>query len=117
MWIEPSSPIGGETLRRGVSPRKFAAFGANVTRKLIIAGDEMEVPVRRAKETDVEIRLYPHCVSEGIRLWCPCSHFFLVASWFENMQAPGTVLMVFGAFVYVLGGCYGNEIICGKSSL
>lgn len=45
------------------------------------------------------------------------SCFFLTASWFENRQAPGTALMVFGAFVYSLGGCNGDEVICRKSSL
>ena len=43
--------------------------------------------------------------------------FFLTASWFENRQAPGTVLMVSGAFVYSLGGRNGNEIVCRKSPL
>lgn len=43
--------------------------------------------------------------------------FFLTASWFENSQAPGTVLMVSGAFVYSLGGSDGDEIVCRKSSL
>ena len=43
--------------------------------------------------------------------------FFLTASWFENRQAPGTVLMVSGAFVYSLGGYDGDEIVCRKSSL
>ena len=43
--------------------------------------------------------------------------FFLTASWFENSQAPGTVLMVSGAFVYSLGGYDGDEVVCRKSSL
>lgn len=43
--------------------------------------------------------------------------FFLTASWFESIQAPGTVLMVSGAFLYSLGGCNGDEIVCRKSSL
>jgi len=42
--------------------------------------------------------------------------FFLTASWFENSQAPGTVLMVSGAFVYSFGGSDGDEIVCRKSS-
>jgi hypothetical protein len=44
-------------------------------------------------------------------------YFFLTASWFENMQAPGTVLMVSGAFLYSLGGCDGDEIVCRKFAL
>lgn len=43
--------------------------------------------------------------------------FFLTASWFENMQAPGTVLMVSGVFLYSLGGCDGDEIVYRKFTL
>ena len=43
--------------------------------------------------------------------------FFLTASWFENMQAPGTVLMVSGAFLYSFGGSDGDEIVCRKFTL
>ena len=43
--------------------------------------------------------------------------FFLTASWFENREAPGTVLMVSGALLYSLGGYDGDEIVCRKSAL
>ena len=43
--------------------------------------------------------------------------FSPIASWFEIMQAPGTVLMVSGAFVYSFGGCDGDEIVCRKFTL
>src|SRR5262249_54786119 len=42
---------------------------------------------------------------------------FPTASWFESRQAPGTVLMVSGAFLYPLGGGDGDEIVCRQSSL